>query len=292
MSSSEDRFFELSTEMLRSLLKEFGFGIAVDSMSHQELLKKYLVVTANINVYGNRKVGKASNDSHSRGVPNRSDSDNTDNDNSGQPRFHSSFQTKKSDEVQGTNGGYYRKEKDTSDPGAPDTKAMDAAQKWLNEWNKRIRAERDKEREQARERQQEKEKRKHVDREADEDTDRDKSRALNADELRKQRVDKLAAELPTMGGSDLRRLMLVSGVSADGCIEKEDMLERIYNHFGISVQQHETERGTERKTQKKKNDTGVTMTPAEAAYKAAKAMAMHSNGNSRWNTDKVDDRTD
>eukprot|EP00596_Hydrurales_sp_CCMP1899_P000526 CAMPEP_0119046372 /NCGR_PEP_ID=MMETSP1177-20130426/46187_1 /TAXON_ID=2985 /ORGANISM="Ochromonas sp, Strain CCMP1899" /LENGTH=529 /DNA_ID=CAMNT_0007019439 /DNA_START=547 /DNA_END=2134 /DNA_ORIENTATION=+ len=54
--NADEKFFELSTDMLRSLLKEFGYrkppgypDIQLDDMSRSELLKVYLSVTADFN---------------------------------------------------------------------------------------------------------------------------------------------------------------------------------------------------------------------------------------------------
>eukprot|EP01041_Mallomonas_annulata_P001852 gene1852-3597_t len=61
------------------------------------------------------------------------------------------------------------------------------------------------------------------------------SRGDKADKERKVRVQRLKEELPSMTVAELRRLVLVSGISDAGCVEKVDLLTLLYNHFGISL---------------------------------------------------------
>ena len=312
-ASAEDRFYELSTDMLRSLLKEFGFSVSVDDMPRNELLRKYLQVTAHLskNKDGYFDVNDRKQQQQQRQKQQQQQQQQQEQQDSGwdgKPHYHSMFNRRESEQRSTA------PKPTTRDSGKVETDrcggdTVDNAQRWLNEWTKRVRAEREKERD-IRQRLRPRggleeppvgppksagasrgprERRTGADAGADAATAastaaRSSSQPGNssgkqggngngearaADDARRHRVEKLVVELPAMPVADLRRLMALSGVSAEGCIEKRDMLERLYAHFGIndiSASGAPGSPGTFRAAPPQKE--GATVTPAEAAMRA------------------------
>jgi len=66
-----------------------------------------------------------------------------------------------------------------------------------------------------------------------EETSDSSSRTARADRDRRAREQRLREDLPRMGVSELRKLVLASGISDVGCLEKSDLLQLLYAHFGI-----------------------------------------------------------
>jgi curved DNA-binding protein CbpA len=59
------------------------------------------------------------------------------------------------------------------------------------------------------------------------------NRSKDADAARKNRVEKLAEELPSKSVAELTRMIDMSGLSHADCLEKKDLLEKLYSHFGM-----------------------------------------------------------
>jgi len=89
-------------------------------------------------------------------------------------------------------------------------------------------------------------------------------RKAEADKQRIKRVEKLQVDIPLMNIIELKRFMETSGISSDGCIEKEDLIQQIFAFYGIK--------------QNKTNDakTKSNISPAEAALKSSFSINMSS----------------
>ncbi len=82
-------------------------------------------------------------------------------------------------------------------------------------------------------------------------------RKTEADKQRSKRVEKLQVDIPLMNVVELKRFMDTSGISSDGCIEKEDLIQQIFTFYGIKPNKvNETK-------------TKSNISPAEAALKSS-----------------------
>lgn len=82
-------------------------------------------------------------------------------------------------------------------------------------------------------------------------------RKAEADKQRSKRVEKLQVDIPLMNVVELKRFMDTSGISSDGCIEKEDLIQQIFTFYGIKFN----------KANEIKAKSNIS--PAEAALKSS-----------------------
>ena len=58
-------------------------------------------------------------------------------------------------------------------------------------------------------------------------------RRASADALRQERAEKMMRDLPQRSVKELRAMILAVGLSVDGCVEKDDLLLKLYEYYGL-----------------------------------------------------------
>ena len=298
---------EMPTAGLRKMLRQFGFGELVESMTREELIKKYLAVSSHLEAKRGGGGAGAAKPSAARG------------------RRPSEFRTDSADEAE--DPGLFedllqaeaaafndcRRKSGGGSGGGGNGSGLEhdyeeMAQRWATEWATEMRAELD--REQNRHRVQTKQKEQlqrqqqpHFQQRhqpapkptasvqpaagpspilpgsARSNEDKAETRRhKTADALRQERSNWLAGQLPLMSLSELRRLMLsagVAGVEPNGGEGREELSDRLCLHFGI--RKEEVLAASERQgaaaggagaPRPRPERGGASFTPAEAAMNA------------------------
>ena len=187
---------DISNETLRKLLKQCGFSSSlIDTMTREQLIKKYISTTSNINTKKNNN------------------NNNNDDDN-------------KQKEM---NSKYFDKE-------------------WNNIWEEEMKKE----------------------------IDNNNRRRASADALRQERAEKMLIDLPQRNVKELRSMVLAVGLSIEGCVEKDDLLFKLYEYYGLQPKSSSSSSSSssvpdnikKEESSSKNKSAGINMTPAEAAMKS------------------------
>ena len=283
---------ELPTAALRKLLKQFGFGETAELMSREELIKKYMAVSAHLDskkktvdttmehLPGSKGPNAAAARSKQRHSAYRSKSGSAKVEDSEDPELFEDYLSASQHTTAafvaglGVPSGDSRGARPKSGDRVID-EFEELAKRWAKEWASEMRAEFD--REQSRKpgsRQRSGAAPEGSDgtsmgggipsrqaytqrsnkttaspyapqappqptsaRRTTLEDDAERRRRAAADATRRERSEWLKVQLPLMSEVELRRLLITTGLSADGLESQEALLDRLCKHFGVKKEE-------------------------------------------------------
>jgi hypothetical protein len=225
----------ITSDMLRKLLKQFGFGERVSSMNRDELVKKYNAVISHVEGLGKNSKKNInpfkppvnpcdsnpydSKDSEMKSPRGKRNSTSNDN----KTKFNSNPLNSKSNDK--TNSKYNRRKSEDDAANfkfSNEDKGKDGLssneREWAAEWSKRMKNDRFNSNIKVR---KEKAKNDLFGSNNNKNNDKfndtnDDTRTLSADEQRIQRMKRMSKDLPLMSITELTRIANISGISTDG----------------------------------------------------------------------------